>query len=199
MDKNNNNKNNAPFACLLSPLVQQELRNKNSSDVLATRFKLMEEDTNLDLDKTVIDLTIGDKSSAAKFVDFSKELEVFDFCSSSATSLTSSLPLSEIMPHSLINSSSSSDSYISSAITNGHPGLPHLQLIGTLIRFNKRQGQQEGAIEPSIEFFLPETWLRKSALFIQNIQTVQDGRRRTKIDCLCRNTCCCSSLQNHQM
>ena len=134
-------------------LVQQELHNKNHFDILATTLKLMEEYSELDSDfnKTVIDLTMDDKS-VAKFVDLSKDLEVFYLCSSSSSSagsLTSSLPSLGIMPRSLLqhgvinsnNSANSSGSDISSAGTNGHPGLPHPQeLIGTLIRF-KRQGE----------------------------------------------------------
>ena len=95
--------------CLLlaySLLVQQEFCNKNRFDVLAIRLKLMDKEE-LDLDKTVIDLTMDNKL-VAKFIDLSKDPEVFALCSSSsfagssAGSLTSSLPSSGIMPWRLL-------------------------------------------------------------------------------------------------
>ena len=150
-----------------SLLVQQEFWNKNRFDVLATTLQLMdEEDTESGSEKLVIDLTMDD-NSVAKFVDLSKDPEVFDLCSSSsssagvsssARSLTSS-SASAIMPRGLLNSrsSDSSDSDISSAGTDGHPGLPHPQLIGTLIKVNKRQGEEDVTVEPSNAFFLAPT------------------------------------------
>ena len=139
-----------------SLLVQQEFWNKNRFDVLATTLQLMdEEDTESGSEKLVIDLTMDD-NSVAKFVDLSKDPEVF--VSSSAGSSTSS-SLSAIMPCGLVNSrsSDSSDSDISSAGTDGHPGLPHPQLIGTLIKVNKRQGEEDVTVEPSNAFFLAPT------------------------------------------
>ena len=135
-----------------------------------------EEDTESDLDKTVIDLTMDD-NLVAEFVDFlSKVPEVFYLClssssaGSSAGSLTSSLPLSGIIPHGLLQHGvdASTDSDISlSTGTRGHQGLAYPQLMGTLIRFKKsklperRWEQQEEEDQliavpfvPSIPFFL---------------------------------------------
>ena len=139
-----------------SLLVKQELQNKRF-DILSTAMQLMEEPnfSNFDsnLDSRVIDLTANDKS-IAEFVDFSKDPEVLNLCSSSSDSSIcssdSSVNLfpSKLMPCSLLQAQS--DSNISTSRTSlcssragGRAGLPHLQFICTLIQFcpDKSWGQ----------------------------------------------------------
>ena len=125
-----------------SLLVQQEIWNRNRFDVLSTTLQLMEEDeTDLDDAPSIIDLTLDDNLSVAEFIDLLKSPELFDLCSSSSDSSTSSSS-SGLKPRGLlqrgVNDSldSNIDSDISSAGTNGHPGLPHTtQLIGGRFQF----------------------------------------------------------------
>ena len=103
----------------------------------------MEEDkTDSDLDKakSIIDLTMDDKS-VAEFIDLSKSPKLFHLCLSSSDSSKSSSS-SVLKPRGLLqrgvddSSDSNIDSDISSAGTNGHPGLPHTtQLIGGRFQF----------------------------------------------------------------
>ena len=179
-----------------SLLVQQKLLwNKKRFDVLATAMELLAEDDDDSVSVcenqsvsvydesesvSVIDLTANDES-VAEFVDLTKDPEVFDLCSSSSSSCSSSRSSSSsssaIMPRGLLKRGvdGSTDSDISSAGTNGHQGLSHPQLIGTLIRFKKsklpeqrprQQKEEERSIMPSISFFLcaDTTRLRKRPL-----------------------------------
>ena len=154
-----------------SLLVQQELRNKNRFDALATAMELlMEEDEET---VSVVDLTMmKDGESVAEFVDLTKDPEVYDLCSSSSSSAggvsaTSSSDSSNLKPRGLLQEECgvtgfSTDSDISSGGTGGHQGLPHPKLIGTLIKFRKSklpERQQEasfddGVMVPSVLFFL---------------------------------------------
>ena len=168
-----------------SLLVQQKLLwNKKRFDVLATAMELLAEDDDDSVSVcenqsvsvydesesvSVIDLTANDES-VAEFVDLTKDPEVFDLCSSSSSSCSSSRSSSSsssaIMPRGLLKRGvdGSTDSDISSAGTNGHQGLSHPQLIGTLIRFKSKLPEQcprqqerkeeEQSIIPLIPFFL---------------------------------------------
>ena len=172
-----------------SLLVQQEIWNRNRFDVLSTTLQLMEEDeTDLDDAPSIIDLTLDDNLSVAEFIDLLKSPELFDLCSSSSDSSTSSSS-SGLKPRGLlqrgVNDSldSNIDSDISSAGTDGHPGLPHPQLIGTLIKFKRQHGSSNAPLPAvpaeeqqldgqeiglSVLFFLSETRLQKRPLHLEH-------------------------------
>ena len=140
-------------------LVQQELQSKRCFDILLTTMEIMmETDSNSDYSSnsnssSIIDLTAGnDTTSVAEFVNFPKTPEVVDLCSSSSGSSNSSASLlySKLLLCSLLQEGqsdsdiSTSGTSLCSSRTGGRAGLPHLQLIGTLVKFCPDESQGQG-------------------------------------------------------
>ena len=129
-------------------VLEGKEKNRQRFDILLTAMRLMDETENessIADNKTVIDLTAGVDKLVAGFIDLTKAPEVFNLCSLSSSSSSTSSGLSKLMPHDLLQHTSmmnysddvnnSSESDISFNRTGGNDGLPHPQLIGTLIHF----------------------------------------------------------------
>ena len=131
-------------------MVKHELQNKHFN-ILSSSIQLMDDsDSNSRIN---INLT-GDGQSVAEFVVLSKDLELVNLCCSSSSdssfcssdSSIDSFP-SNLMPCGLLQDQSDSDistsrTSLCSSRTGRRAGLPHLRLIGTLIKFCC-QGQEE--------------------------------------------------------